>query len=194
MLNRRGFTLIELMVTLAVFAILIMMALPSFSAWMNNMRIRGAAEAVQNGLHLARTTAIAHNTQVMFVFPTPGSLDYLVYELVSPGALPVSWTAPASTDINMVQQYNQAEGASNTAVTIGGPDPAAYMVTFGSLGQVLGNPDGSTSLTKIGVDSATSSGQPGIRPLNVLIFAGGATKACDPDSKILNTDSRFCSF
>jgi len=200
MLNHRGFTLIELMVTIAVFAILIMLALPSFSVWTSNMRIRGAAEAVQNGIQLARQTAIAHNTQVMFVFPNAGSLDYLVYELASPGALPASFTAPvvsgATPEAILIQQYNQAEGASNTAVAIAGaggaPDPTAYMVTFGSLGQVVGNPDGTNYPRMITVNSAIST-DPAIRPLRVVIWSGGGTKVCDTAVPVANIgDTRVC--
>jgi type IV fimbrial biogenesis protein FimT len=69
MLTQRGFNLIELMVTIAVLGILLMVGLPAFTDWMQNLKIRSAAESIQNGLQVARSTAIARNTQVSLVFP-----------------------------------------------------------------------------------------------------------------------------
>ena len=52
-----GFTLIELMVGLAIFAFLMVMGAPSFATWVQNSHIRTATEAIQNGIHLARAIA-----------------------------------------------------------------------------------------------------------------------------------------
>ena len=176
MLKRRGFTIIELMVTIAVLSILLMVGLPSYSIWMHNMRIRGAAEAVQNGLQIARATAIARNTQVSLVFPADGNLSYMIYSVISPTNMPADFRAPGA-EVDIYRRYNQQEGSSNASVTM---TPAgSYMVTFGSLGQRLSNPDGSGIPTQIDVGSAVS-GDPAIRPLRIQISAGGATKTCDP--------------
>ena len=42
-----GFTLVELMITLAVLALLIFVGLPGMSTWLQNTQIRGSAEAMQ---------------------------------------------------------------------------------------------------------------------------------------------------
>ena len=47
-------------------AILLMLAVPSFSQWVRNNQIRSAAENLQNGLRLARTQAMTSNRQVVF--------------------------------------------------------------------------------------------------------------------------------
>ena len=187
MLSERGFTIIELMIAITIVGILLAFGLPSYSTWMNNMRIRGAAEAVQNGLQLARATAISRNTQAYFVFPTDGSLTSIVYSAVSPTNLPPNPRAPAPALIKTLQQYDQADAASNAAVATGG----AYLVTFGSLGQVLVNPDGSASLSRIDVSSTAID--PAVRNLRVLLFPGGSTKMCDP-AVVAPTDLRFCAF
>ena len=70
MLNKpsyqRGFSLIELMIAVAILAILLTAVLPSFKAWIQNAKIRTATESLKNGLQLARVEAIRQNQGVFF--------------------------------------------------------------------------------------------------------------------------------
>jgi type IV fimbrial biogenesis protein FimT len=64
--NQRGVTIIELMVALAIAAILLMLAVPAFGSWVKNAQIRTTADAIQDGLQLARAEAVRLNTLVRF--------------------------------------------------------------------------------------------------------------------------------
>jgi type IV fimbrial biogenesis protein FimT len=192
MLSQRGFNLIELMVTIVILGILLMVGLPAYTEWMQNLKIRSAAESVQHGLQLARSTAIARNTQVSLVFPTDGDLSYIVYSPISPSNLPADFRAPAAALINEVRRYNQGEDAAGASVVVA---PAGgYMVTFGALGNRVINPDGSPVLDQIDIDSATmpSVSYTAIRPLRIVINAGGSTRSCDPHPNVPVGDPRHC--
>lgn len=60
----RGFTLVELMVTVAVIALLAVVAVPGMTALINNSRLNGQSEEMQTTLQLARSEALRRNARV----------------------------------------------------------------------------------------------------------------------------------
>lgn len=64
MKNARGFTLIELMVTLGVLAVLVSIAAPSFNTMIQNNRMTTRANDLVTALQLARSEAIKRGTAV----------------------------------------------------------------------------------------------------------------------------------
>lgn len=59
-----GFTLIELMITISIAAILLALAVPSFSALLKNNRLTAQTNSFKGALQYARATALSQNTTI----------------------------------------------------------------------------------------------------------------------------------
>lgn len=69
----RGFTIVELMVTVAVAAILLMIAVPSFRNITLANRLNAAANGLVNAINLARMEAVKRNSSTQFCSNSTGA-------------------------------------------------------------------------------------------------------------------------
>jgi type IV fimbrial biogenesis protein FimT len=75
-----GFTLVELIVTILVLAVLSLIAAPSFIQFIDNRRLAGAAEAVKNGMQFARSEAFKRSRTTCFQLTPGADAQWLVVE------------------------------------------------------------------------------------------------------------------
>ena len=172
-----GFSLIELLIGIAMIGILFVLAIPSFSSWIANSQIRNSAEAISNGLQVARGEAIHRNALVRFCLPTATSWIVTVNEVTC------SATPPAA---NIVQQWSAEEGSKTAQIAAAA---GATTVTFNGLGRIAPNDDGSVSLRQMDFTSSVSSASE-IRVMRVVIGVGGSVRMCDPN--VAAGDPRAC--
>ena len=132
--NRAGFSLVELMVTLAVLAIMTGIAIPSVLAWMPDIYLKDQAAEVKSAMMKARSLAINGGTEYRVVF----NLDTGAFQ-IDQGDLMVGST-------NWTTKF----GPFETTGGVGFSDASAQMETaglnkpflrFGTNGAVVTNED-----------------------------------------------------
>ena len=64
--SRRGFTMIELMVVIAVVGVLVALAAPSFADYIRMQRLKGVQAELMSNLQFARAEAVARN-QIVYI-------------------------------------------------------------------------------------------------------------------------------
>lgn len=155
-----GFTLIELIVVVVLIAILSAIAVPSYNVWIQNQHIKTAAESVRDGIQRARAEAVARNTAVQFVLEA--------------GA---AWTVSVAGGDDI---ETRGAGESPGGLTVTAVPDGATTVTFGGVGVVVGNVDGSATLTQVDIDSTALTASES-RELSVQIGSSGA-RVCNPNA------------
>lgn len=183
----RGFSLIELMIAIALLGVLLALGIPAFRAWVHNAQIRTGAEGVISGLQIARNEAVRRNTNVEFKLqddPAPLPANFL------------GWVVTAS-DGTVIQQRSGNEGSKSAIATALPAGVNPILVTFNGLGRLwpdgAGNPqnqDGSVVLQFIDVASQTLSDADS-RKLRIEIDTSGLIRMCDPQVVDVN-DTRIC--
>lgn len=172
--SQDGFTLIELMIAVVIFAFLILLAGPMYTDFIANSRIRNAGEALLNGVRVTQAEAVRRNTIAWFVLDP--STGYKVY-----ATDPADGTNDDGRDVDhpwVVTPYVFADqGASKATFT---PNGAATTVTFDGLGRILPNVDTSISLTQIDITNPVIANPRSLRVVINAVGGSGGTKLCDP--------------
>lgn len=135
--RERGFTLIELMVTIALVAVMLVLAAPSFVTFQRNAQLTSAANSLLAALSAARAEAMKRQLRT-FVVPgnaTTASTNWAdgwtVYVDVNSDAAAGSLLMTNGTDVVVARQDPLPSGVSITSSSFGlGGD--AYVMFNGS--------------------------------------------------------------
>lgn len=79
--NSRGFTLVELMIVLALLSVMALIAIPNFTEFTRRNQVQATAEELKAFITMARTEALTRRAPVTLTFPATG------WELRSDGTL-----------------------------------------------------------------------------------------------------------
>ena len=197
--HQRGFSMVEVAVTLAVLGILMASAMPSLGSWMANARIRNTAESMQEGLQKARTEAVRRNQSVTFWLMStadPKVLSDDCTKSATGGSWVVSLTDPTSkcavapsptTAPQTVAARPIGDGGDGVTVTAKQRDGStdATSITFNSFGQVAS----SDAIGIILVNDGTTGNDH--RKYKIMVSTGGRTLVCD-EAVTATTDPRIC--
>lgn len=176
-----GMTLIELMTGLVILVILIVMGVPSFSHWIQSSQIRNSAEAIQNGLNLARVEAVRRNAIVRFNLVTTTGDDCALSDVGTSWVVslddPSGACNSAASDTvapRIIQVRASGEGSSNAVVNAGGVNTVSFSGTGRASTAV------SIDITNPSGGGCAASGGGGMRCLRVVVTLGGQVRMCDP--------------
>lgn len=178
----RGFTLVELLVAMAVVAILLVLATPTFVSYVADAKARNVAEAIVNGMRMAQSSAVERNASIRYALTDHG------FRVID------------TTTGEVLRSGDFVESGSGAPVLRTEPEGAAA-VTFTGFGRILGkNPalapetSPSDAITRIHVAASTA----GSRTLGVVVSAlGQSVRMCDPNPRFTHagsTDPAACPF
>jgi type IV fimbrial biogenesis protein FimT len=159
MKTQNGMTLVELMIGVLIVSIVLAKGLPTLLDYINNDRIRSAAEEFRSGLQTARMEAIRRNTTVNFVPATTG------WSVVLPGV-------NGGSDQVLQARPAKASEAGLSAV------PSLAAVAFNGSGRLAAPGSFSVDIAP-SADSCQAAGGEA-RCLRVTVAAGGMVRMCDP--------------
>ena len=188
-----GFSLIELMVTVVIFAVMAAMAAPSLMQYANNMKILAAADSLYASLQQTRSEAIRRNIPVELVFttdaPVAASVETTALTDNGPNWL-IRQTPEALGDPHVfIEGKSGAEGGGRagqaTPVVI---DSSSSSIRFDASGALVGS-EVRVGFNQQGATCAVESGP--ARCLRVVASTGGQVRVCDP-AALGAGDTRKC--
>lgn len=168
--TRRGFTMIELMVVVALAAILLSLAAPSFIGTLSRMRMEGIAEVFRTDLQYARSEAVSRNVEVRLATGAGGAC-YTVF--VWPGSGTCTCTPAVSCTLPATEIKTVAFTGTGTAVT------ASTSFNFEPVRGIL-----STAGQSVTFDSAAGPWQ-----LTTTVSLVGRASSCSPSGSLVGYPS-----
>jgi type IV fimbrial biogenesis protein FimT len=106
----RGVTLIELMVVIAILAILTTLAVPSFDSWRNSSRLSSYSNLLATSLNYAKSEAVSRGVRVTLC------------RSAAPEATPPSCTAGSNWNTGWIVFVDNTHISGNVAGTLDGAD------------------------------------------------------------------------
>ncbi len=195
-LRERGFNMIELMVGLALLALVMFVAIPSLTTWMRGNQVRAATESIQGAVQSARAEAVRRNANVEVVLTSLEGGGTGVDWRVRCVAANASATCPGpgqgadGQGVTYIEQGLSADSSPRAVVSV--VPAATTAITFNGIGRVTPLPAGNIQIDVAHDGAACISAGGDVRCLRLIIAPGGQSRMCDPSLPAPPANSRGC--
>jgi len=191
--TEKGFTLVELSITLVVMAVLLALTMPSVFTWIANTRVRTVSDALQNGLRQAQAEAVRRGRTAVFSLTNDTAPKTSLTAVANGSNWSINFVASSTLDPSGIATFVEAGvlTVAGTGVSISGP----AAICFSPLGRLVANSStgvtGATcSLTSTPTYNITLSSAD--RPLRVIVSLGGQVHMCDPAKTLSSSAPDGC--
>ena len=201
--SSHGVSMVEVIVTVAIVAILSGVAAPNFSIWIKNTQIRNTAESVLSGLQVARIEALRRNTSIRFQLTTnltascalsQASANWVVSfddptNSCNASLFNEAFTAQDTTNNpapRILKRSSVVEGVGSAQIST-----TQNTIVFNATGRVTPVPAAAIVLNVTNSAGGTCRPSGSMRCMNVIVTSGGQARMCDPS--LANTDPRSCN-
>jgi type IV fimbrial biogenesis protein FimT len=164
---QKGFSLIEIIIAVAIVALLLSLGTPAYKNMVANSTIKGAAQAFHDGLQQAKIEAIRRNVPVTFTLQniTGWSVD------VPPFGTNTNIPGYTTTTVNITSRTPTANETNLVSV-----NPTALTLTFYSNGHISAS--STIAFSSPNASCRLAGGQ--IDCLNITVSTGGQIRMCNP--------------
>lgn len=189
-----GFTLVELVITIALIAILLVMTLPSIGKWNADSHVRAASESLTAAIRLAQATAVAKGRTSLFA--------------MTAAVPPVVTSTPAAAGPNWFAELNVLSGSDETQTTLGtiltSTEGTRHAVTISNGPSVLcfsaTGRQTTLAAAKTNLATACTAGDTyyqvsrtgASRSYRVYVYTGGRVRMCDAAKTLSATNPDGC--
>ena len=195
-----GFTLIEMVVTMGVFALLVALTVPTLRTWIADSKVRAVADGLQNGLRLAQGESLSRSRQIVFSL-TNSATPQNGFTAAANGIYWSINTVPSMTDGSETAANSFVQSGVLTSTTANVAITGAASICFNSMGRLVLN----TTAGVTGITGGSTCGLPNAppqrynitmtgadRPLQVQVALGGQVHLCDQNVVFSSANPTGC--
>jgi type IV fimbrial biogenesis protein FimT len=199
-LAQAGFTIVEIMVSVAILAVMMAVGIPAIGEWIQNRQVAAMAESIASGLRQGQSEAVQRNVTVDLVMTTASvsGVSNPSTVTLTAGGLTQSDTAPnwmlrvsgGTTAADFIMGKPAADGSPNARFS----GPAG--VSFSPLGRVSaqiaanGTATAPTGTLQFWVDNPLNQSTKRAKRC-IYLSTGGSVRICDP--RAVSPDARACT-
>ncbi len=178
--GRGGFTLVELLVAMAVLVVLLTIAAPSFTQFIAQQRLKRVNAELVTALQYARSEAVSRNTSIQFkLMQSPAMTCYMVF--IQGGLTNCDCTRTPGracvSGLGAELQTTQVLVGTDVQVRQQTPSPTPSLLSFSPDGLMLGAPAATFTIL-----TSRISGAPGT--LRTTVNPMGRPSVCTPDGSV----------